>query len=191
VDPAQCWDPSGFWQGMDPFNPCKPGANQGLRGGGFEGQRSWLGMNLECGCRPAQPMVWGSWWCMDLARGWSPACPEGLVEARSGDLAGWFFFYYIVVWRSLPQCKDLECCIFGSPLCFTSAKCVSSVSAGSLVQELMRSAVLSLLPFSGPAQNFISKCKVEINESNKASTCLKLRWAFLMCVCTYFQVIYK
>jgi hypothetical protein len=51
-----------------------------------------------------------------------------------------------MAWRSLPRSKCLECHVFGSPWCFTSVRNVSTFSAGSLVQELMRSAALSLLP---------------------------------------------
>jgi hypothetical protein len=61
-------------------------------------------------------------------------------------MAGQLLFYYIVVCRSLPGTMGLECCIFGPPWCFTSAKGVSSISAGSLGQELMWSVALSQLP---------------------------------------------
>jgi hypothetical protein len=65
---------------------------------------------------------------------------------QGGDLVGWLFFYWIVVWRSLPQSKDLECHIFGYLWCFISVKCVSCVSTGFPVQELTGSVALSQFP---------------------------------------------
>jgi hypothetical protein len=65
---------------------------------------------------------------------------------QGGDFAGRLFFYWILAWRSLPRSKGSECRIFGSLWCFTSAKCVSSISTGSLVHELTRSAALSPSP---------------------------------------------
>jgi hypothetical protein len=43
------------------------------------------------------------------------------------------FFQCIVVWRSLLQARGSGCQSFSSPLCFTSAKGVSSISARSLI----------------------------------------------------------
>jgi hypothetical protein len=60
-----------------------------------------------------------------------------------------------MAWRSLSLSKSLEHLIFGSPWCLTSARCVSSFSAGSLVQELTRSVALS------PSLSWISpECQV-------------------------------
>jgi hypothetical protein len=62
-------------------------------------------------------------------------------------MAGQLLFYYIVVCRSLPGTMGLECCIFGPPWCFTSAKGVSSISAKSLIQECVCIPVAIFDPF--------------------------------------------
>jgi hypothetical protein len=46
------------------------------------------------------------------------------------------FFQCTMVWRSLPRAMCSGCRCFSSPFCFTSAQCVSSVSARSLIHEV-------------------------------------------------------
>jgi hypothetical protein len=61
-----------------------------------------------------------------LADGWWPSCVGVGVAAR-------LFFQCIMRWRSLPWSRGSVCQSFSSPWCFTSAKCVSSISARSLI----------------------------------------------------------
>jgi hypothetical protein len=59
--------------------------------------------------------------------------PGELVDGGGVEVVTHLFFQCIVAWRSLPQVRGSECQSFSSSLCFTSAKCVSRVSARSLI----------------------------------------------------------
>jgi hypothetical protein len=72
----------------------------------------------------ARPEEQGSRWFVDPA--WTqPGAAQGVgilqgrargsAGLRGGDLADRFFFYYIVVWRSLPWSKGLGCRFFPLP----------------------------------------------------------------------------
>jgi hypothetical protein len=93
---------------------------------------------------------WGMAWCHSRGRdpGRTQGCglARGLAHGSSNSSGLWGGeFYEIMVW-SLPWSKGLKCHFFGSLWGFTSTKPVSSVSVGSLVQELMRSVTLSQSP---------------------------------------------
>jgi hypothetical protein len=55
------------------------------------------------------------------------------LAASSMGVAACLFFQCIMAWRSLPWARGSGCQSFSSPLCFTSAKHVSSISARSLI----------------------------------------------------------
>jgi hypothetical protein len=66
--------------------------------------------------------------------------PVGCWPSRPTDSSGvavaaCLFFQCIVAWRRLPQARGPGYQSFSSPLCFTSAKHVSSISARSLIHR--------------------------------------------------------
>jgi hypothetical protein len=95
----------------------------------------------------------GSWWIPRDTWGspvWSDEClpntfgaDEWWVDLWVGQRVGGssmgvathWFFQCIVVWRSLPWVRGSECQSFSSPCCSSSAKCVSRISARSLIHR--------------------------------------------------------
>jgi hypothetical protein len=56
----------------------------------------------------------------------------GRGPTEGSSMEAHFFFQWIMTWRSFPWAGDSGCQSFRSPWCFTSAKCVSCLSARSL-----------------------------------------------------------
>jgi hypothetical protein len=91
----------------------------GSEGWGFGRMWSWWGW--EVGLRIGDPMA-----CRAVAP-WAYGVGLGMLHL--------LVFQYIMARRSLPRARGSECWCFSSPLCFTSAKGVSSLSAKSLVHR--------------------------------------------------------
>jgi hypothetical protein len=97
----------------------------GSQAGGLAGWQvvAWLFYGVE------------AWWAC-VAGAWR-ACGvggEGLAGLRDGSgMGACLFFQCIMAWRVLPWARGSGCWSFSSPWCFISAKCVSCISARSLI----------------------------------------------------------
>jgi hypothetical protein len=118
--------PNGAWI------QCRSGAWHSLRGVDLGGVGAWIRHGAVAQHSPREGESRGAehWLCR----------PTGLGLGRPAVIL------LDVAWRILLWSKGLECHIFGSFWCFTPTKYVSNISAGSLVEELTRSVVLSQLP---------------------------------------------